>query len=407
DADSNEEYRQVFYSIIDGNVNHEFYIKKEDGIIYSNFSFDRELKSEYLLTVKAFSTPELVDYKVGDNTSIASVNVVISDVNDNAPVFTKKLYRKGITYKADIGYLVALVRAVDADADLNSLTTYTISSIDLYRKGYDSPDSPVRPIPSPFKVTTDGRVLTTQLMAEYPIGSRFVLNLEAREQAPPHRISQSRCYVWVYDPMKLIRVTIKSKPETVNQKLDDIESMLSNASESRAIINEIKYHFDYNKRKLNKEWSDVYVLFVNDRTYQDLIPNTVISKLDSNGLLHTEKQAAIERISLASEVTLTSIQELDVPTIVLFVLIVLIIFGLLATCVCCCCLKSWYNQKYIENAAKAAKKAKLNAMKEREMVNSVRSGYSQLTSSNVNTARKKTTKNVAADKRQQVPKSAK
>ncbi|RWS15955.1 cadherin-87A-like protein [Dinothrombium tinctorium] len=420
DIDSKPEYRQIYYTLVDGNPNHEFHINANDGIIYSNISFDRELKSEYLLTVKASSNPNFVNYVVkgreslkegtldAEDLSLAVVRVVILDINDNPPVFTKQIYRSGITYKADIGQTVMVVKANDADSDFNSLVSYTISSIDLYRKGYDSPDSPVRPIPSPFTIGADGRIVTTQLMAEYPIGSRFVLNLEAREQEPPHRISQARCYIWVYDPMKLIRVSIKLKPEIVHSRKEEIESILSNASDSRAIVNEIKYHYDFTRRKLNKDWSDAFVLFVDDKTYTDLSPNRVISRLDSNGLLHAEQQLEIEKIALASDVSIASINEIDVPTIVLFVLVVLITFGFIAMCVCCCCLKSWYNQKLIEKAVKAAKSARMNAAKEREMLNSIREGYSQLVPINgTNIGRKKSSKLSSADKRQQVPKQQK
>ena len=148
---------------------------------------------------------------------------------------------------------MATVEAIDTDSGLNSTLTYTILATDLYRKGYDLPDSPVRPIPSPFSYEPDGRLLARQLMSQYPVGSRFVLHLEAREAAPPHRVAHTKLYIWIYDPTKLIKITVKQPPEEVHVKRDQLETILSNATDNRAIIIDIKYHFDQKRAKLAKE----------------------------------------------------------------------------------------------------------------------------------------------------------
>lgn len=381
--DRDEIERKVFYTIINGNRGNIFYLDKNSGQLFSNSSFDREEKSDYFLVIKASSSEltknttnsqlnsndhywlgkeEIIreSYDVND-LSLALIHIIITDINDNKPMFTKPIYRAGIHHRSEIGRIVPInIKANDADNGLNSSLIYTISSIDLYRKGYDSPDTPVRPIPSPFLINGEtGRLTTTHLMAQYPVGSRFVLSIEAREKASPHRTTSSKVYLWVYDENQLIRVTIKSKPEIVNANKDKIEEILCNATNQRAIINDIKYHFSLKTSKTVKTWSDVYVLVVDDTTFNDLSPKRVIAKLDSKaGYLQHENQLEIDEITLSNAVPnvaaflSTDIEQMDVVSLILLMLIFLIIIGFLAMIVGCCCLKSWYHHKLISKASK-------------------------------------------------------
>ncbi|XP_074605163.1 cadherin 87A [Brevipalpus obovatus] len=464
--DRDEIDKKVYYYIIDGNSDNAFFLEKTSGQLYSNTSFDREECQDFFLVVKASSSNELVpsssssqvssskfeqskskqktskemikkrSFDIND-LSLALVHVTITDLNDNKPVFSKPIYRSGIHYRSEIGRIVPVtLKAVDLDAGSNSSLVYTISSIDLYRRGYDSPDTPVRPIPSPFSISQDtGKVVTTHLMAQYPVGSRFVLAIEAREKASPHRTANCKLYLWVYDESKTIRVTMKLKPEMVNGRKDEIEDILSNATEQRAIINDIKYHYSVKMGKPVKQWSDVYVLIVDDRTFTNLSPNRLISKLDSRaGYLRQENQLAIEEITLATSVPMVasmlySEMEMDIVSAVLLVLIILLAFGFLAFMVGCCCLKSWYSQKLVAKASKAAlksKRAMINgSSSNREMPRSIIASSiptsvqaSRMEAKNANNTHananangnagrnRKNESHSNADKRQQVPRSA-
>lgn len=387
DQDVAEENRKTFYHIIDGNSDLLFHVDKVTGVLYANVSFDREVNEEYELVIKASSKehfshyyrgvdePDIMStlgvrersYNPGD-LSLAFVVVRILDVNDNKPVFPKSIYRCGISYKSDIGSVVKNVGAIDPDAGINSSLAYTITSIDLFRRGYDTPDSPVRPIPSPFIITSDGVVEAVQLMSQYPVGSRFVLNLEAKEKAMPFRSTTSKLYIWIHDPQKLLKMTIKMKPEMVHLKSDEIETMISSATEYRAIIHEIKYHFDFRKNRIVKEWSDLFVLVVDDRTFGEVAPQRVIAKLDSNSHLHLNKPITIEQVALATANPVVEPEELDATAVIFFILVVLMCIGFISMGISYCCLRSWYHQKFIEKSRKSAAKAKIQAMKDHESV---------------------------------------
>ena len=205
-------------------------------------------------------------------------------------------------------------------------------------------------------------------MSQYPVGSRFILNLEAKERAIPFRSTTSKLYVWIHDPQKLLKMTIKMKPESVHLRSDEIESMISSATEYRAIIHEIKYHFDLRKNRVVKEWSDLSVLVVDDRTFGEVAPQRVIAKLDSNSHLHLNKPILIEQVALATSNPIVEPEELDSTAIIFFTLVVLMCIGFVSMGVSYCCLRSWYHQKFIEKSRKSIAQAKIQAMKDHESV---------------------------------------
>uniref|UniRef100_A0ACB8EBJ1 Uncharacterized protein n=1 Tax=Sphaerodactylus townsendi TaxID=933632 RepID=A0ACB8EBJ1_9SAUR len=81
---------------------------------------DRERDSEYNVTITAIDrgTPRL--------TSTRIINVQISDVNDNAPVFEKSTYEMQLKENNIPGLLIGLVQAKDLDLEQNAKVTYSL-----------------------------------------------------------------------------------------------------------------------------------------------------------------------------------------------------------------------------------------------------------------------------------------
>uniref|UniRef100_A0A665TWY8 FAT atypical cadherin 3b n=1 Tax=Echeneis naucrates TaxID=173247 RepID=A0A665TWY8_ECHNA len=73
---------RITYSILKGDRNNHFWIDPVNGLLKVNKRLDRELVSKYSLSVQAFDSgsPAM--------SSTVTVNIDISDVNDNPPVFT-------------------------------------------------------------------------------------------------------------------------------------------------------------------------------------------------------------------------------------------------------------------------------------------------------------------------------
>lgn len=91
----------------------EFVINPQTGAITTTRPLDRELVPAYLLTVTARDggVPPLSD--------TTDVEISVTDVNDNAPVFEAPQYQGSIPEDVLVGTSVLRVSATDADTDLN------------------------------------------------------------------------------------------------------------------------------------------------------------------------------------------------------------------------------------------------------------------------------------------------
>ncbi|XP_060897001.1 cadherin-23-like [Labrus mixtus] len=122
DLDASREFGQasLIYSL-EGSS--QFRLNSRSGEITTTALLDRELKSEFILIVRA------VDGGVGpqQKTGIATVNITILDINDNAPVWRDEPYHTNVVEMSPINTDVTSVLAVDPDNGLNGTVVYSIS----------------------------------------------------------------------------------------------------------------------------------------------------------------------------------------------------------------------------------------------------------------------------------------
>ena len=58
--------------------------------------------------------------------SIIAVNIAVADLNDNAPLFSKKMYDVSILENATTGHVLLQLHARDEDIGVNARVIYTI-----------------------------------------------------------------------------------------------------------------------------------------------------------------------------------------------------------------------------------------------------------------------------------------
>ncbi|XP_072558043.1 protocadherin gamma-A11-like isoform X12 [Paramormyrops kingsleyae] len=80
---------------------------------------DREKQEDLSLTLTA------IDGGHPPRSGAMKINVKVLDANDNAPVFTKKLYRTGVSENSPKDTLVTTVSATDSDKGVNGEVTYS------------------------------------------------------------------------------------------------------------------------------------------------------------------------------------------------------------------------------------------------------------------------------------------
>lgn len=102
-----------------------FRVIEQTGAIVTNNLLDRETASSYLLTVTAQDggTPSLSD--------TTDIEITVSDVNDNKPMFTAPMYLSSIPENALIGTSVIQVSATDVDIGMNGRIRYSLVEKDI------------------------------------------------------------------------------------------------------------------------------------------------------------------------------------------------------------------------------------------------------------------------------------
>ncbi len=107
-----DQFRLELHNQADGSKNVEMILQRP---------LDRETQSSFTLLLEAFDGGDPV------LSGTIQIHITVLDINDNAPVFTQKVYKTTITENAHKGTILTVVSASDADEGSNSVVTYYIS----------------------------------------------------------------------------------------------------------------------------------------------------------------------------------------------------------------------------------------------------------------------------------------
>eukprot|EP00795_Rhopilema_esculentum_P000635 gene635-10339_t len=111
------------YTVASGNLHETFAISSNNGSLYLIKPLDYEQVSSYNLRINAFDHG-----KVNIRSSSAVVRVIVTDVNDNLPVFSLKSYEAKVKENVPSNTFVIQVLATDKDSPPGNTVTYDISS---------------------------------------------------------------------------------------------------------------------------------------------------------------------------------------------------------------------------------------------------------------------------------------
>ena len=103
----------IRYQIAGGNDDRRFRIDSSTGQIYVHAPLDREKTPTYHLNITASDRPT---QPANQRSSFIFVDVSLTDVNDNRPVFKTGSYYAAVKETAGVGDSVITVQATDADA---------------------------------------------------------------------------------------------------------------------------------------------------------------------------------------------------------------------------------------------------------------------------------------------------
>ncbi|XP_065345647.1 fat-like cadherin-related tumor suppressor homolog isoform X4 [Cloeon dipterum] len=115
---------EISYSLVGGNEHKKFSMDAKTGTLIVSDHLDYERAKDYFLTVQAIDggNPPLSNY--------ATINITITDSNDNAPIFNQVSYSARIREDAQVADKILQVVANDLDSGVNGEVSYSIENGD-------------------------------------------------------------------------------------------------------------------------------------------------------------------------------------------------------------------------------------------------------------------------------------
>ncbi|KAM8882051.1 cadherin-12-like isoform 3-T3 [Synchiropus picturatus] len=112
---------KLVYSILQGQP--YFSVDSENGVIKTALpNMDREVKEQYQVLIQAKD----MGGQLGGLAGTTTVNITLSDVNDNPPRFSKSFFHLRVPESSSVGSAVGRIKAHDLDIGRNAEVEYTI-----------------------------------------------------------------------------------------------------------------------------------------------------------------------------------------------------------------------------------------------------------------------------------------
>uniref|UniRef100_A0A8C1TTF3 FAT atypical cadherin 1b n=1 Tax=Cyprinus carpio TaxID=7962 RepID=A0A8C1TTF3_CYPCA len=170
---------RTVYSICGGNPFNQFYIDFNSGLIEVIQPLDYEAHPAYRLCIQA------TDSLTGANSDVF-VDIILEDVNDNAPKFEAAVYNITISESAVIGTSVLQVVAMDSDTGSNAILFYQ-----LYEKDGATSDH--------FRIDVESGVIWTAGLLDHETQSQHELIIKALDHGAFQLSAEVQVIIYVTD----------------------------------------------------------------------------------------------------------------------------------------------------------------------------------------------------------------
>ncbi|XP_054989208.1 protocadherin Fat 3 isoform X2 [Sorex araneus] len=169
----------IIYIIVDGDPLRQFNVDFDTGVLKVVSPLDYELTSVYKLTVRAS------DAITGARAEV-TVDLLVKDVNDNAPVFDQPMYNTSLSEASLIGTPVLQVISTDADSENNQMVHYQIVP-----DTHNSTDY--------FHIDSASGLILTARMLDHELVQLCTLKVRATDSGFPALSSEVLVHVYLSD----------------------------------------------------------------------------------------------------------------------------------------------------------------------------------------------------------------
>ena len=150
--------------------------------LYVNSFLDREERDRYLVRVTAR------DGGIQPLTGTLNVNINITDINDNAPQFSKQHYSYSVVENAPNGTIIGRVFATDLDSGVNARITYSFSASSSRSK-----------LQELFDIHPDTGEIKIIAPLQFASGKTYEAVIEARDNGFPQQETQAQLQMIIVD----------------------------------------------------------------------------------------------------------------------------------------------------------------------------------------------------------------
>ncbi|XP_072306514.1 cadherin-20-like [Eucyclogobius newberryi] len=168
---------RVVYSILEGQP--YFSVDAKTGVVRVSLAdMDRETRENYTVVIQAKD----MGGQLGGLAGTTTVEISLSDINDNPPMFDQRLYQMSVPESAPVGTVVGRIWARDRDTGVNAHTWYSIVDGDG-RDTFDVSTDPTRA----FGVITVKRPLDFESKVSFTLkvqGANAEAELASRHRGP-------------------------------------------------------------------------------------------------------------------------------------------------------------------------------------------------------------------------------
>ncbi|XP_053978063.1 fat-like cadherin-related tumor suppressor homolog isoform X1 [Hylaeus volcanicus] len=175
DYDDEPNAKLRFY--LTGDNNDKFSLDKETGVLKTIGQLDRETQAKYSLTA------HVQDRDKPSWECSSQLEILVSDLNDNAPKFTMQTYSATLPEDVEVGTLVTKVHATDDDIGINRKIRYEF---------VDSADGQ-------FLIAADSGIVTLGKSLDRETKAMYNVTIQAMDQGTPQLMSITSLIVNVQD----------------------------------------------------------------------------------------------------------------------------------------------------------------------------------------------------------------
>ncbi|CAM4471676.1 unnamed protein product [Leuciscus chuanchicus] len=158
-----------------------FNVDQETGVITLAAPLDRETQDTYHLVITA------QDQGRPSRSTTTNLDISVTDINDNAPIFSKQPYETTVSEHAEVGAIVVNVMATDKDDGPNAVVTYHIVK--------QEPSS----TPPVFSIDAESGNIILSEKLDYGKAKRYTLEVEGQDGGTPILTGNATVTVWVED----------------------------------------------------------------------------------------------------------------------------------------------------------------------------------------------------------------